>query len=147
MGASPPVLRILASLPVTGRLAPCRYRISKHVLRTLIFGELVHRWFHAIICLAGIVGCSALFAGVLVSLELHARESNAIVRRHEAKSQRELDLLQADVRGAMHHLGYNAVVLPADQSLGDWYADDYAVKTMPASYACRLDDTHHLIDR
>jgi hypothetical protein len=32
MGASPPVLRILASLPVTGRLAPCRYRISKHVL-------------------------------------------------------------------------------------------------------------------
>jgi hypothetical protein len=34
MGASPPVLGNLASLPVTGRLAPCRYRISKHVLRT-----------------------------------------------------------------------------------------------------------------
>jgi putative ABC transport system permease protein len=97
--------------------------------------------------LAGIVGCSALFAGVLVSLELHALESNAIVRRHEAKSQRELDLLKADVRGAMHRLGYNAVILPSDQSLGDWYADDYAVKTMPESHARRLDDTCHLIDR
>jgi hypothetical protein len=36
MGASPPVLKILASLPVTGRLAPCRYRISKHVLTAAI---------------------------------------------------------------------------------------------------------------
>lgn len=47
----------------------------------------------------------------------------------------------------MHHLGFNAVILPKDQPLGDWYAEDYASKTVPDAWASKLDDTRQLIDR
>ena len=47
----------------------------------------------------------------------------------------------------MHRLGYNAIVLPKDQSLGDWYADDYANKMMPEAWSSRLEATERLVDR
>ncbi|MCX7590708.1 MAG: hypothetical protein N2255_03675, partial [Kiritimatiellae bacterium] len=43
--------------------------------------------------------------------------------------------------------GYNAVILSADQPLGDWYADDYAAKTMPESWAGRIGEASGLAER
>jgi len=47
----------------------------------------------------------------------------------------------------MQHLGYNAIVLPKDQSLGDWYAEDFAANTMPESWSPRLAGAKDLVDR
>ena len=55
--------------------------------------------------------------------------------------------LRSDVKRAMQGLGYNAIILPKDQPLGDWYAEDYAAKSMPESWASRLANTKELVDR
>ena len=55
--------------------------------------------------------------------------------------------LRSDLKKAMQRLGYNAIVLPKDQPLGDWYAEDYAANTMPESWAPRLAGTQELVDR
>ena len=113
----------------------------------MLVRELTHRWLNTLISLAGVAGASGLLAGVLTSLDIHTMQSEAIVRRHLAKTHSELEELRTEVRGAMHHLGYNAIVLPREQSLGDWYADDYASKLMPESHGGRLAVTKGLADR
>ena len=46
--------------------------------------------------------------------------------------------LKDDTRKAMLKLGFNVVILPKDQNLSDWYADDYASKYMPEEYVTKL---------
>jgi putative ABC transport system permease protein len=41
----------------------------------------------------------------------------------------------------MLKLGFNIVILPRDQNLSDWYADDYASKYMPEEYVHKLADS------
>ena len=90
----------------------------------------------------GCCGASGLLVGVLASLDIHALQSEAIVRRHLAKTHSEMEALRAEVSGAMHRLGYNAIILPREQSLSDWYADDYASKMMPESHLAAGEDRY-----
>ena len=46
--------------------------------------------------------------------------------------------LKDDTRKAMLKLGFNVVILPKDQNLSDWYANDYASKYMPEEYVHML---------
>lgn len=46
--------------------------------------------------------------------------------------------LEDDVRKITVNLGFNVLVLPEAQNLGDLFADDYAAETMPEEYAERL---------
>jgi putative ABC transport system permease protein len=41
----------------------------------------------------------------------------------------------------MLKLGFNVVILPKDQNLSDWYAEDYATKYMPEEYVHQLADS------
>jgi hypothetical protein len=113
----------------------------------MLFGEISYRRLNAFFGLLGVGGAAALLVGILASLEIHATRSEAIVRRRQAETRTAMQQLQADVRDAMHHLGYNAVALPKDQSLEDWYAEDYARQVMPETDCRRLDATQDLLDR
>jgi hypothetical protein len=77
MGASPPVLRSLASLPVTGRLAPCRYRISKHVLSPVVdaFDRLGVRYYvgGSVASSTHVAGRSTLDVDVVAELDEDSR--------------------------------------------------------------------------
>jgi putative ABC transport system permease protein len=90
---------------------------------------------------------SALLVGMMTSLQLHAARSDALGVLKEEQTQAMMTALRSDLRRAMQQLGYNAIILPKEQSLGDWYAEDYAAYTMPLSWAARLDDTQELADR
>lgn len=116
-------------------------------LWTMLFREIAYRRLNALTGLLGVVCAASLLVGVLVSLEIHATRSESIVREKEAATRAGMQALQSDVKNAMHRLGYNAILLPKDQPLGDWYADDYASKTMPEAWSSRLEETDHLVDR
>lgn len=116
-------------------------------LWTMLFRELAYRKLNAMTGLLGVAIAASLLVGVLVSLEIHAVRSETIVRRKQKETQASMDALQADVKSAMHHLGYNAYLLPKDQSLGDWYAEDYASKTMPESSSAKLATSQGVVDR
>lgn len=76
--------------------------------------------------------------GALVALRLHDLRTEAIVAAREAETQRRMDVLTDDYRKLTLKMGFNVMILPKDQKLGDLYADDYASKYMPEEYAARL---------
>ena len=47
-------------------------------------------------------------------------------------------VLEDDYRKIMLGLGFNVLILPKDQNLADFYAEDFASKLMPENYAERL---------
>ena len=109
--------------------------------------EIAYRKVNFLLGMIGVVVAIGVLAGILTTSSMHDARSELIVARKEAVMTAARAALASDVRKAMHHLGYNAVVLPKEQVLGDWYAEDYAAKTMPEPWAKRLGDTTGLIDR
>ncbi len=64
--------------------------------------------------------------------------SITLLQIHEADLAQGMDKLKDDTRKAMLKLGFNVVILPKDQNLADWYAEDYASKYMPEDYVHKL---------
>jgi len=81
------------------------------------------------------VGCAL---GAVSLLRAHDLRTKRILADKEAKTREQLAELQDEIRKAMLKLGFNIVVLPRDQNLADWYADDFASKYMPEEYVERL---------
>ncbi len=114
---------------------------------SMMLREIAYRKLNFLLGLAGISAAIALLVGVLTGLQFHAVRSDEIVSRKEQETQAMMASLRTDLKQAMQRLGYNAIVLPKNQPLGDWYAEDYAANTMPESRAQRLDGTRELVDR
>jgi putative ABC transport system permease protein len=109
--------------------------------------EIAYRKLNFLLGLAGISAAIALLVGVLTGLQFHAVRSDELVSRKEAETKAVMATLRRDLKKSMQRLGYNAIVLPKDQSLGDWYAEDFAANTMPEAQAAQLAGTRELVDR
>jgi putative ABC transport system permease protein len=116
-------------------------------LWTMVVREIAYRKTNFALGLAGVSIATGLLIGVLTCYELHRVRSEQIADRQASQAETMMAALRSDVRNAMHRLGFNAIILPKDQPLADWYAEDYASKTMPEAWASRLDDTKELVDR
>ncbi|MGQ9662566.1 MAG: ABC transporter permease [Kiritimatiellia bacterium] len=114
---------------------------------TMVAREIVHSKGGFLLCVAASVAASGLLIGALVRLAVHDARIEKLLEAKEAETKRMMEALQADVKKAMHRLGYNGIILPKDQSLEDWYAEDYAARTMPAAWAARLAETRGLAER
>lgn len=114
---------------------------------SMMLREIAYRKLNFLLGLVGISAAIALLVGVLTGLQFHAVRSDEIVSRKEQETQAVMAGLRSDLKQAMQRLGYNAIVLPQNQPLGDWYAEDYAANTMPESRAKQLDGTRELVDR
>lgn len=116
-------------------------------LWSMLLREIAYRKLNFLLGWAGISAAIALLVGVLTCLQFHAVRSEDLVSRKEKETKAVMAALRSDLKKSMQRLGYNAIVLPKDQSLGDWYAEDYTATTMPESWAPRLADTSELLDR
>ncbi len=113
----------------------------------MMLREIAYRRKTFLLALAGVaVATASLVAGALF-LRQHDRQTEWILQRKEKETASKMAALKADVKRAMHRLGYNAVIIPRDQPLGDWYADDYAAKCMPQGRAGVLAKTSGLVER
>ncbi len=104
----------------------------------LIIREILHRKLNFALGLVSTLAAVACLAGALILLKAHAQSTAEILARAEAQTKARLAALKDDVRKTMLTLGFNVVILPKDQPLGDWYADDYASKYMPEEYVNKL---------
>lgn len=109
--------------------------------------ELVQQPGSFLLCLAAGVATSGLLVAAGVRLAVHDARNEELLRRKTVATQILMEGLKTDVRNAMHRLGYNAIILPKDQPLADWYAEDYATRTMPESWATRIAEAHGLAER
>jgi putative ABC transport system permease protein len=96
----------------------------------LLIREIMHRKINFALAVFSVMVASALFIG-----------SGALLEIHQRYLTQEMAQLKDDTRKAMLKLGFNIVILPKDQNLGDWYADDYASKYMPEDYVHKLADS------
>jgi len=118
----------------------------------LVVKEIIHRKLNfglGLLSVAAAVGC---LAGSLTLLRLHDARTQSILEQKRVETQEKMRALEDDVRKAMQKLGFNIVILPKDQNLSDWYADDYGAKYMPEEYLSRLEQSkivtiEHLVPR
>ncbi len=81
---------------------------------------------------------SASFIGSVTLLSIHDLRTGQILEAKQDELAKRMAELKDDTRKAMLKLGFNVVILPKDQNLADWYAEDYASKYMPEDYVHKL---------
>lgn len=104
----------------------------------IVVRELAHRRGSFAGSLSAIAVAVACVTGCLTLLHRYDLQTQALQEARQVDLRARVAEMNEDIRRAMNHLGFNVVILPADQPLADWYADDYACKTMPETNANRL---------
>jgi putative ABC transport system permease protein len=107
-------------------------------IRQLVAKEIFHRKFNYALSVFATLIATASLVGSIVLLRMHDARTNAILSRKEAELQGRMEKLNDDTRKSMLKLGFNLVILPKDQNLADWYAEDFSTNYMPESYADTL---------
>jgi putative ABC transport system permease protein len=107
-------------------------------IRQLVSREILHRKLNFILSLfAVLIATSSLICSVML-LRVHDLRTREILQIKEADLKVRMDKLKDDTRKSMLKLGFNLVILPVEQDLGDWHSDGYSKQYMPESYADRL---------
>lgn len=107
----------------------------------LVISEIRHRKINFALGVLSVMVASASFIGSVTLLRIHDFRTGQILLQKEAELAKRMAVLTDDTRKAMLKLGFNVVILPKDQNLADWYADDYASKYMPEDYVHQLVDS------
>jgi len=104
----------------------------------LLIREILHRKLNFMLAVLSVMVASGSLIGSVTLLRIHDIQTGKLLEQKQAKLEQRMAQLQDDTRKAMLKLGFNIVILPKDQNLSDWYAEDYASKYMPEDYADRL---------
>ena len=107
----------------------------------LAMREILHRKGSFVLALISVGIAVAALIGALSLLNSHDIRTQQILQQKEAELRVRMGTLNDEMRRTMLKLGFNMVILPADQELGDWYANDYASKYMPEDYVTQLADS------
>ncbi|MEJ2702779.1 MAG: FtsX-like permease family protein [Sedimentisphaerales bacterium] len=108
---------------------------------SLLIREIGHRKLNFALAVLSVTVASACLIGSIALLRIHDVRTDQILAEKQAELQKTTAQLNDDTRKAMLKLGFNLVILPKDQDLSDWYAEDYASKYMPEEYVHRLADS------
>jgi len=104
----------------------------------LAFREMTYRWPGLTSALGSVAVAVGVTTGVIGHLHEYDLQTQSILAAKEADVEARVTRINQDVREAMSKLGFNIVVLPKGQNLGDWYAEDYASRYMPIEYLDQL---------
>ncbi|MHC5054830.1 MAG: FtsX-like permease family protein [Planctomycetota bacterium] len=114
-------------------------------VRHLIAQEMRHRPLNVLPAAAAVaVAAGALVASVMV-LALFDRQTEALLAAKERAVEEQMKEMEDEFRKITKRMGFNVLILPKDQELGDFYAENYAEKTMPEEYAERLANARDVV--
>jgi cell division protein FtsB len=104
----------------------------------LVFKEIKRRKLNFLLGLLSVIFAVTSVIGALTMLKAHDIKTDKIITTKEKDTRARLAILQDDYRKITKKLGFNLLILPKEQNLGDLYADDFAAKHMPESYVDSL---------
>ncbi len=107
-------------------------------LSTLIVKELLFRKINFVLSILSIIVATS---SVIISLNLlkaHDIRTTEFLNKKTLETKQRMESLEEDYRKITKKMGFNVLILPKDQNLGDFYADSYASKYMPESYVAKL---------
>ncbi len=87
------------------------------------------------LCAAVAVGAFACAASLL---KINDIKAGSILAEKQQQTQKQMAILNDDMRKATLRLGFNLAILPKEQDIGDWYADDFGSTYMPYEYVEKL---------
>ena len=106
--------------------------------RDLVRKEITYHKLASMLCLLSVIVATGAFAGELTVLKAHDIETDSILAEKKMQTEDEMEQMEAYYRRIMEEHGFNLLILPEGQSLGNFYADGYASKFMPEEYVSRL---------
>jgi len=104
----------------------------------LIVKEMVLRWLNFLLAVVAVMLAVACVVGSMVSLQQFDSMSEALIAAKQSAVEQQIADMENEFREITKRMGFNILVLPKEQSLADFYAESYADKTMPESYATTL---------
>jgi putative ABC transport system permease protein len=104
----------------------------------LVIKEILHSKFNFGLGLLSVAVAVACLVGSLTLMNIHVIRTRMILENKKIETQEKMQTMEEDIKKAMRKLGFNIVILPKDQNLSDWYADDYGEKYMPERYVAHL---------
>ena len=104
----------------------------------LVRREIGHRCVNFGLSVLAVVVAVACLVGVLVSLRKHDLHTQELVTAKQRETEARMAELEDDYRKMTVRMGFNVLILPEDQNLASFYAEDFASHTMPEAYVDRL---------
>lgn len=106
----------------------------------LVRKEIAFRKMGFAIGLVSMVAAVGILVGAVTLLKAHDVRTEQVLVERERQTRQEMERLERDYRRIMREMGYNVMVLHADQSIAQLRSDGYAEKLMPEDYPQRLVD-------
>lgn len=104
----------------------------------LTLKEITRRKLNFLLGLVSVVIAVTILVGSLTMLKGHDISTGQIIAQKEEETKQRMAALEDDYRKIMKNLGFNLLLLPKDQNLGDLYADDFASKYMSEETVAKL---------
>ena len=114
-------------------------------LRHLVVREILHRKGNFALGLGAVLVAVGCLVGAVLALDGHDLRTKQIIAQKEKQTEELMKRLEDDMRKITKGLGFNVLILPKDQNIGDFFADDFASKYMPEEFARTLAESKDLI--
>ena len=105
---------------------------------TLMLRELWHDRLGLFLSLWVLALVAAVFAGVSLALADFDHEAQAVLDARQEAVQARMAELEDAMRRITKGLGFNVLIVPRQQELGELFAKDFASRTMPETYVSHL---------
>jgi len=100
----------------------------------LIIKEVLHRKLNFCLSLTSVAIAVTCVIGSSVFLRSHELNTKKIIKQKEINTKERVKKLEDDYRKITKNMGFNILIIPKEQNLNDFYADDFASKYMPENY-------------
>ena len=104
----------------------------------LILKEISHSKINFTLSLLSATIAVASVAAAILFLRSHEINTREIIKQKEIETRKRVNQLKDDYRKITKRMGFNILILPKEQNLSDFYADDFASKYMPENYVDKL---------
>jgi len=105
----------------------------------------LHRKLNFALALVSVTAAAGCLVGSTSLLRVFDLRPAQLVAAKQAEVQEQMSEMTDEVRKITKRMGFNILILPQDQNLADFYAENYADKFMPEEYADRLANTKGIV--
>ena len=100
----------------------------------LVWKEFLFSKLTTLLSLLAVAGATAYSVATITML-----------RAQEAQTAAQVAAMDDEIRKITKNMGFNINILPREQNLSDFYAQDFAEKTMPFEFVHRLADSKEIV--
>lgn len=111
----------------------------------LVIKEIFHRKLNAFLVILSISFVTGFIAAMFLILDSFDKETESLLANKSSELQSQLTDMENEIRKITKKMGFNVLILPEEQELSDFYAENYANKFMPESYADKLASSKDIV--